>query len=224
MPRPVKKAPLQKNKLQKAPRKKQAKYGPQARIRAIEELELLGKKTTTRTQLEKSGNAGGAHNINTALFLLFCLLFGASCVLGYQLWQRQTAPAARDFMESCVRTTTPDKRLCGSLAAIRTHFNIDAADLIERRRALMATTAQRMAAGELRKPSHYQACIDRMECAPVPLLPTGVTAASVADSNAHLETREAFWQLAQGSPLTPQICRFIEICHALRHTGAITFP
>lgn len=208
MPRPVKRAPA----------KKPVKYGPQARIRAAAALDLPGHKATARAK---------PHNgapVNTALFFLFCLLFGASCALGYQLWQRQSAPAARDFMQSCVRTAIPDKRLCGSLDAIRSHFNIDAATLIEQRRALMAKTAKRMAAGELRKPSHYQACIDRQECAAVPLLPAGVTAASVAASNAHLETREAFWQLTEDSRLTPQICRFIEICHALRHTGAITFP
>ena len=87
----------------------------------------------------------------------------------------------------------------------------------------MVATDRRVAKGELRQVSAYEACIHAGDCAPVPLLPASADSAQVATGSAYLETRKAFWQLTENSPLTPEICSFIPVCKALRQSGAVKF-
>jgi hypothetical protein len=165
----------------------------------------------------------GAGKISILLAGMLCLLVGAASVLGYQMWtHKNTAPPA-GFIDSCVNTDKPNPRKCGSRESIRAHFSVDVDAAIERRRALMESTARRIASGELQRQDLYQACIARKECASVPLLPAGVAAADIAEGKAHLKTRKAFWQLAQGEALSPEICDYIDVCRAMHKAGVVTF-
>lgn len=158
------------------------------------------------------------------MIALVIALMGACIYLGF----RDNLPAgnADMFMEACVDKplagSTPGE-YCHQISTIRRAYGVDPAVMIERQRILMAKTARRVASGELKRASAYEACISKGECAPVPLLPDNADRNAVAGGSAYLETRKAFWQLTENHALTPEICTFIPVCKALRQAGAITF-
>lgn len=158
-----------------------------------------------------------------ALVILALLLAGAAVFLAGRIASGPRAPSAHAFMTDCVWAATPHPQRCGSFDAIRSRYGIDAAELIERRHNAMMMTARRLVSGELRDPARYQDCIRRGECTTIPLLPAGVKAADVAGTDQHMATRTAFWQLARGRNLTPEVCAFMDICRALHQSGAMTF-
>ncbi len=128
------------------------------------------------------------------------------------------------FVKTCVMPDEPTDARCKNKADILAAWDVDIDALIEQRRVLMVSTVKRMVNGELRRHHLYENCIQQGDCAPVPLLPDNVDAASIASGNAYLTTRKAFWQLAENSPLTPEICQFMDICRAMQAAGVITVP
>lgn len=126
------------------------------------------------------------------------------------------------FIRACVLPDDPTDVDCRAKSAIKDKWDIDIDQMIEQRRVLMVATVRRMINGELLKRDVYESCIAVRECAPVPLLPDYVDSAALASTHAYLDTRKAFWQLAEDSPLTPEICTFMDICRAMRAAGVVT--
>jgi hypothetical protein len=165
----------------------------------------------------------GATPIALAVIMLAAAVLA---VLGaYMFTGHHTSNAGEAaFVRACVMPDEPSDARCRDRSAIKDAWGIDIDAMIENRRALMAATARRMVAGELLNRTAYEQCIAARQCAPVPLLPDHIDTASLASSTAYLDTRKAFWQLAEGTVLTPEICAFMDICRAMRAAGVVTFP
>lgn len=157
--------------------------------------------------------------------ILIAVMAAALAIIGtYMILGKISGDGTAAFVRACVLPDTPTDPACRDKAAIRDAWGIDIDQLIERRRVLMVSTVRRMAGGEITKRGVYESCIAAGECAPVPVLPDHVDAAAIASTTDYLETRKAFWQLAEDSPLTPEICNFMDICRAMRAAGVVTIP
>jgi hypothetical protein len=127
------------------------------------------------------------------------------------------------FFDVCIKAHQPPKDPCGSAKQIKAAFNVDIATLIEAERRLMVATTQKIIDGSIRTPKDFQVCKRRKECTDVPLLPKGVRAQDVEDSNDFEETRIVFWDLARNSPMNGGICRAMSLCRALSRSGAVSY-
>jgi hypothetical protein len=147
-----------------------------------------------------------------------------SIIGAYMFIGHKAEGGAAGFVRACVLPDEPTDERCRSKSAIKAAWDIDIDQMIEQRRVLMVSTVRRMVSGELIKRDVYQNCIIAGECAPVPMLPDHIDSAALASTTAYLDTRKAFWQLADDSPLTPEICTFMDICRAMRAAGVVTVP
>lgn len=157
--------------------------------------------------------------------LLMVVMAVALLMAGYGVYMMASrAPSGTGvgaFVRACVQPETPRDERCRSKDGIRAAWGVDVDAAIEERRALMVATVRRMVNGELTRRGVYDACVMRGECAPVPLLPAHVDPAAVEGGNDYLETRVAFWQLSEDTPLTPEICGFMDICRAMTALGVV---
>ncbi|QQG36173.1 MAG: hypothetical protein HYS17_11905 [Micavibrio aeruginosavorus] len=148
------------------------------------------------------------------------------------LWLSQAGLRAQGggesrFIRECV-TAPPESAVpesCRSEDAIKaTYEGLDVRALIEKKRTRMASTARRIASGELQDPLRYKECIARGECAEVPLLPPDAAASDAAAlTPEQQQISAAFWDLAEGDKLTAPVCEYIAECRALHKAGAIDF-
>ena len=161
---------------------------------------------------------------STAMIVIMVAVAALAIIGGYMFIGKKAESGAAAFVRACILPDEPTDPRCRSKADIKTAWEIDIDQLIEQRRALMVSTVRRMVSGELTKRDIYESCIIAGECAPVPLLPDHIDAAAIASSTDYLDTRKAFWQLAEDSPLTPEICNFMDICRAMRTAGVVTVP
>lgn len=173
--------------------------------------------STNDTEVEKA----------PAILIAAIVLGVALAGLAVYMWAARGAapaasPGAAAFVQTCVLPAAPADARCRSKADIQSAWGLDVDAMIEERRTLMVATVKRMLNGELSRRGIYESCIMQGQCAPVPLLPDGTDPNAVAAGNEFLDTRKAFWQLAADSPLTPEICGFMDICRAMRAAGVIT--
>lgn len=131
------------------------------------------------------------------------------------------------FLTACVEPALAGFEVgqaCRSIENIRATYNIDIEAQIEKKRARMAATAQRIAADELQDPLIYKACIARDECAEVPLLPPGVDISDPSRlTKSQLEISTAFWDLAEKKKMTPSVCNLIPECRAMVKLSVINY-
>lgn len=161
---------------------------------------------------------------STALMAVMAAAAALAIIGAYMFIGKISEDGTAAFVRACVLPDEPTDVTCRDKAAIKDAWGIDIDLLIEQRRALMVSTVRRMVSGELIKRDVYQHCIAAAECAPVPMLPDHIDSAALASTTAYLDTRKAFWQLAEDSPLTPEICTFMDICRAMRAAGVVTVP
>jgi hypothetical protein len=172
---------------------------------------------------------GQPQKTSRALIAVMAVAVVAALLAGYMMAaEPDAAPNAPQgvagFVKTCVMPDEPSDARCKNKADILSAWGVDVDDLIEQRRLLMVSTVKRMLSGELSRHNLYESCIHQGACAPVPLLPDTVDPAAIASGNSYLATRKAFWQLAENSPLTPEICLFMDICRAMQAAGVITVP
>jgi hypothetical protein len=142
----------------------------------------------------------------------------------YMFIGKKAEGGAAAFIRACVMPDELTDSRCRNKADIKAAWGVDIDQMIEQRRVLMVATVRLMVGGTMTKRDVYESCIAAGQCAPVPTLPDHVDAAAIASTTDYLETRKAFWQLAEDSPLTPEICNFMDICRAMRAAGVVTVP
>lgn len=147
--------------------------------------------------------------------------------LGFFVMKQGEQSPVDPFITACVEPALAGYEVgeaCRSVENIRATYNVDIEAQIEKKRARMAQTAQRIAAGELQDPLLYKACIARDECAEVPLLPPGVDTTDLSKlTKAQLEISTAFWDLAEKKKMTRPVCDLIPECRAMVKLDVIKY-
>lgn len=139
------------------------------------------------------------------------------------------APAWVRFADECVRPALRGMRnvvsTCISDATIQNEYNINVQDVINQYFRKMQSTARRIEEGQLRDKRQYQACLQRKECAFIPLLPADVNPETIdRDSTDYLAIRQAFWSLINDRDITPITCEFMSLCRAMRDISVVNIP
>lgn len=113
---------------------------------------------------------------------------------------------------------------CRSYAGIQQRYNINMNVEVEEYLARMRHTASLIQKrGSLTGPQ-YKNCIYKGECAEIPLLEKEVKPEDInPEDQQFLYITQAYWDLVEAKPLTPEVCSFMTLCQVLRTTGAIRF-
>lgn len=111
---------------------------------------------------------------------------------------------------------------CATTDMIFNNYNIDIIDEMRRYANRMRATAKQLDEGKLKRRHEYQACIQRGQCATIPLLPKGVDAEQIDPmSQDYLDIRQAYWSLVNDKTLTPAVCSLTPMCKAMVKMGLV---
>lgn len=142
-----------------------------------------------------------------------------SPVLGVPDWFR--------FNEECAEPAINRQSVrsdCQNLAAINARYNLDMKKELDDYLFRMRHTAGLIKKQGSLTALQYKACVQKRECAEIPMLPADVTEETIDPENEeHLRISRVFWDLVDDRPLNEAICDYMTLCQVLKQTGAVSF-